>query len=138
MTKQERIDQLNANTPSFFAMMGGVLVDFDTEEGSCIIEFDISRDFCHSIDIVQGGFVTAMLDASMSHAIFASDPEVTMVSSLDVNTSYLEPTRAGKSKAIGKIVKAHYKTVFLESRVYNEAGVLTAIASSVAKIGRKK
>ena len=138
MTKQDRIDQLNANTPSFFAMMGGVLVDFDTEEGSCTIEFDISHDFCHSVDIVQGGFVTAMLDASMSHAVFTSFPEVTAVSSLDVNTSYLEPTRAGKSKVVGKIVKLHYKTVFLESQVYNETGVLTAIASSVAKLGRNK
>ncbi|MFT6287567.1 MAG: hypothetical protein ACJA09_002321 [Alcanivorax sp.] len=136
MTKQQRIDQLNANAPAFFAMMGGVLVDFDIDEGSCTIEFDLSRDFCHSVNIVQGGFVTAMLDASMSHAIFSSDPEVTMVASLDVNTSYLEPTLAGKSKAVGRIVKAHYKTVFLESQVYNEAGVLTAIASSVVKIGR--
>ena len=82
--------------------------------------------------------MTAMLDASMSHAVFTSFPEVTTVSSLDVNTSYLEPTRAGKSKVVGKIVKSHYKTVFLESQVYNEAGVLTAIASSVAKLGRNK
>ena len=51
-------------------MMGGVLVDFDVEEGSCTMEFNISHDFCHSVDIVQGGFVTAMLDASMSHASY--------------------------------------------------------------------
>ena len=138
MTKQERIDQLNANAPPFLGMLGGVLVDFDLEERSCTMEFDISRDFCHSVDIVQGGFVTAMLDASMSHAVFTSDPEVSMVSSLDVNTSYLEPTRAGRLKGVGRMVKAHYKTVFLESQLYNEAGDLTAIASSVAKLGRNK
>ena len=138
MTKQDRIDQLNANAPSFLGTLGGVLVDFDLEERSCTMEFDISRDFCHSVDIVQGGFVTATLDASMTHAMFTSDPEVTMVSSLDVNTSYLEPTRAGRLKVVGTLVPAHYKTVFLESQLYNEAGDLTAIASSVAKLGRNK
>ncbi len=136
MDKQDRIDQLNEHAPNFLRKLGGSVVDFDLVEQTCTMEFNISTEYCHSIDIVQGGFLTVMLDAAMTHAIFTAHSDVTTVSSLDVNTSYLEPTRAGKITAIGKIVKAHYKTVFLESQAYNDEGVLTATATSVAKVGR--
>ena len=138
MSKQERIDTINANAPAFLGILGGSVVDYDLEPQSCTMKFNVSRDFCHSVDIIQGGFLTVMLDAAMSHAVFAAYDDVTTVSSLDVNTSYLAPTRAGQITAVGKIVKAHYKTVFLESQVFNEQGELTAIASSVAKMGRGK
>ena len=65
--KAKIIKQINAQGPKFISMLGGQLIDFDTDKTACTFEFTISKDFCHSIDIVQGGFVTAMLDAVMSH-----------------------------------------------------------------------
>ena len=34
-------------------------------------ESEIGPEFCHSVDVVQGGFVTAMLDITMTHVAFA-------------------------------------------------------------------
>jgi len=78
-----------------------------------------------------------MLDTAMSHSVFGTNDDVIGFSSLEIKTSYLEATRAGKLRVEGWVVKAGYKTGFLEGRIYNEAGQLTATASTVAKIIRK-
>ena len=135
-SKQEIIEQINARGPKFIGMLGGQLMDFDTDKTACTFEFNISKDFCHSIDIVQGGFVTAMLDAAMSHAVFICEQEILNVSSLEIKTSYLVPTRAGKLRVEGWVIKQSYKTAFMEGHVYNENNELTATASSVAKLLR--
>lgn len=138
MNDQNVLDRLNARTPAFFKILGGQIAAVDVDSRTCTINFEISTDLCHSVDVVQGGFVTAMLDATMSHAIFGADPSITGVSSLEIKTSYLEPTRAGKLRAVGTVVKSGYKVVFLEGRLYNSDGLLTATTSSVAKLVREK
>jgi len=134
--KEDTIKQINDRGPKFIEILGGQLVDFDPDNTACTFEFDISTDFCHSIDIVQGGFVTAMLDAAMSHATFICDQDVLNVSSLEIKTSYLAPTRAGKLRVEGWVIKQSYKTAFMEGRLYNQDNELTATASSVAKLLR--
>lgn len=136
MDEKETIAALNARKPAFIDLLGGKIVAVDPATQSCTFEFDISTRFCHSVDVVQGGFITTMLDSAMSHAVFASLDGITNVSSLEIKTSYLAPTRAGPLRAVGKIIKSSYKTVFLEGRLYNEEGTLTATSSSVAKLGR--
>ena len=135
-SKENTIKQIDDRGPKFIKMLGGQLVDFDSNKTACTFEFNISKDFCHSIDIVQGGFVTAMLDAAMSHAIFICDQEILNVSSLEIKTSYLAPTRAGKLRVEGWVIKQSYKTAFMESHLYNQDNELTATASSVAKLLR--
>lgn len=137
MDEEELITALNARRPAFIELLGGKIVAVDPATQSCTFEFDISTQFCHSVDVVQGGFITTMLDAAMSHAVFASLDGITTVSSLEIKTSYLEPSRAGRLRAVGQIIKSSYKTAFLEGRLYNEEGLLTATTSSVAKLGRK-
>lgn len=135
-SKEKIIEQTNRHGPQFIRMLGGQLIDFDNEKVACTFEFDISKDFCHSIDIVQGGFVTAMLDAAMSHAIFICNQDILNVSSLEIKTSFLAPTRAGKLRVEGWVIKQSYKTAFMEGHIYNENNELTATASTVAKLLR--
>lgn len=134
--KKQLIQSINQQGTGFITMMGGRLVDVDIDKKACTFEFNIGKEFCHSVDVVQGGFVTAMLDAAMSHAAFVCDQEVANVSSLEIKTSYLAATRAGKLRVEGWVLKQSYKTAFLESRLYNESDELTATASSVAKLIR--
>jgi|TARA_B110000238_G_scaffold187507_1_gene217703 uncharacterized protein (TIGR00369 family) len=138
MNEHDIVEHLNAHSLPFVKMLGGHVAEVDLEQKTCTFEFNISTDFCHSIDIVQGGFVTAMLDAAMSHAVFGLDKSIENVSSLEIKTNYLEPTRAGKLRAIGSILKSGYKVAFLEAQLFNEEGLLTATASSVAKLVRAK
>lgn len=135
--KEAMLELLNSNAPHFVGLLGGKITDFDQDKSHATFEFNISKDYCHSVDVVQGGFITSMLDTAMSHAVFACNNDVIGLSSLEIKTSYLESTRAGKLRVEGWVVKSGYKTGFLEGHIYNEAGQLTATASSVAKIVRK-
>lgn len=138
MTEQEIVDRLNAHSAGFIEMMGGRVTRARPQQMSCTMEFEIGREFCHSVDVVQGGFVTAMLDAAMTHAVFALGDDIVNVSSLEIKTNYLEPTRAGRLRAEGEIIKSGYKIAFMEGRLYDEDGLLTATSSTVAKLIRRK
>lgn len=140
MTDQDIIDRFNARLPGFLRLFDAEVVAVDQAAATCTFQYTVSTDFCHSVNVVQGGFVTAMLDAAMSHSLFGIEGgrDAVGVSSLEIKTSYLEPTLAGKMTAVGRVRKAAYKTAFLEGELYNADGLLTATASSVAKIVRKK
>ena len=136
-SKDQIIEEKNRQNLKFINLLGGKLVDFDTEKNACTFEFTIGTDYCHSIDVVQGGFVTAMLDIAMCHSIFLTDQDITGVSSLEIKTTYLEPARAGKLRVEGWAVKKGHKIVFMEGHVYNEDNVLVATANSVGKVLRE-
>lgn len=134
--KESIIERINAQAPRLIAMLGGRLVDLDAKACLCVFEFDISKEFCHSIDVVQGGFITAMLDVAMCHSVIANGEKIAGVSSLEIKTSYLDVTRAGKLRVEGWTLKQTHRTAFMEGRVYNADNVLTATGSSVGKIIR--
>ena len=132
------IAALNERRPACIETLGGRTVAVDKTAGACTMEFELGTEFCHSVDIVQGGFVTAMLDAAMSHAVFCNHPDVTTVATLEIKVSFVEPSRAGRFSARGVMRKMGRSTAFLEGELYDENGLLTAIASTTAKLGRAK
>ena len=142
MTGNDRIATLNEHKPPFIELLNGSIVAADGETQSCTFEFHPTTDNCHSIDVVQGGFITVMLDAAMSHSIFAHlGPEgVVALSSYEVTTRYHAVTRGGQGPVYAKgwIRQATYKTAFMESELVDEEGNLLATAQSVAKIVRQK
>ena len=132
------IQRLNAHRAAIIETLKGRVVDVDTDAGLCVMEFDIGQELCHSTNIVQGGIVTAMLDACMSHATFAQQPDVTVLSSLEIKVSFLEPSLAGQFTCRGSLRRAGYKIGFLDGELYDAEGTLTATASTTAKFGRSR
>jgi uncharacterized protein (TIGR00369 family) len=137
MPNPRDLERLNANLPAFMKLLQGSVSSINTAGGSASLSFTVSEEYCHSGDIVQGGFVTAMLDAAMSHAVFAHDDTVATLSSLEISTRYLEITRAGPLTAEGRIVRMSYKTAFLDGQLFDAQRNLLATTQSVAKIVRK-
>jgi uncharacterized protein (TIGR00369 family) len=138
MTDTEaRIESLNANAPDFIRLMGGKITALDVEAQQAVFEFTVPLDFCHSVDVVQGGFVTAMLDAAMSHALFGTEDNVSNVASLDITTQFISACRGNQPlSAIGRVKKATFRTAFLEAEIQDATGAVVATAQSVAKLSR--
>ncbi len=136
MNNDDIIKRLEQNRPQFLDRFDCKILNVDPK-GSCQMEFKISEDYCHSGNVIQGGFVTAMLDAVSSHAIFVTSPDIVNVSTMELKVSFYVPSLAGRYKAIGRIEKAGYKTAFLSADLINEDGVTTAALSSTAKIIRR-
>ena len=133
-----RIEQLNANAPDFIRLLGGRVIALDRTAHRAVFTFTVPLDYCHSVDVVQGGFVTAMLDAAMSHALFCTDDSVSGVASLDIATQFMGICRGEQPLQVtGWVKKATYRTAFLEAELRDTAGELIAAGQSVAKLTRQ-
>ncbi|MDP4652455.1 MAG: PaaI family thioesterase [Haliea sp.] len=138
MNKSERLKNANAHIPPCLQVLHGKLLDFDASEGTAEMQFDVSEQFCHSINVVQGGNVTVMLDAAMSHALFMQQADVAALPTLELKVSFLEPTLAGRITAKGRVIKCGKSIAFLEGTLINTAGQLAAVATATAKVVRRK
>ena len=138
MTKEDIIKRMRTFRPPFLDLFNCVITDVAPEKGICEMDFEFGKQYCHSGNIVQGGFVTAMLDAVSTHAVFATNHDVTTVATLELKVSYLQPSLSGKFHAIGKVEKMTRNFAFVSAELFNEAGVRTAYLSSTAKISSQK
>jgi len=136
MTNDEIINKLNQSRPAFLDQFDCDIIAVDPDKGICEMIFKVSEDYCHSGNVIQGGFVTAMLDAVSSHAVFVTSPDIVNVSTMELKVSFYAPSLAGNYKAIGKIEKKGYKTGFLSAELINDNGITTAALSSTSKIIR--
>ena len=136
MTNDEIIALCNQNRPACLDTLGGRVVEFIPGKNQLTMQFDPGLHCCHSVDIVQGGFVTAMLDAAMVHAIMAAEQLRLTVSSININVSFLLPTRVGRHTAVGTIVKLGRSVGYARAELYSEQGELTATATSSVYLKR--
>ena len=137
MSSDDSVERMNADAPAVIRTLKGRVVAFAPERQELRMQFEIGLEFCHTVDIVQGGFITAMLDASMAHAVLAMDGAHVRVSSIDINVSFLRPARAGGFTAVGSIVKAGRTVAFLRAELFNDRGDLVATATSSAHLTRE-
>jgi uncharacterized protein (TIGR00369 family) len=137
MTDDEIISLLNQHRPACVQTINGRVLSFARDKGELSMGFEPGLNCCHSVDIVQGGFITAMLDAAMAHVVLAVEKFQVTLSSIDINVSFLRPTRAGKFVAVGSIVKLGKNVGYLKAELFNEQGELTASATSSAYLSRK-
>lgn len=128
------INNLNERRPPCLETLNSQVLDIDLEKQTAALSFDIPLAFCHSGNIVQGGFVTAMLDAAMSHAVFSAGREVSSVSTLEIKVSFLRPSRAGKFRCVGKITRIGGSIAFMVGELFDDSGELTATATTTAKL----
>jgi uncharacterized protein (TIGR00369 family) len=137
MTNEQLAAELDRHKPRFLELLGGKIVAVDPEKRSCEFHFTVPLDYCHSGDVVQGGFVAAMLDATVSHAVFACDPSVKSLATLELTTHYTGVTRGNTPlRVTGEVHKMTYKTAFLDGEIINPDGEITALVRAVAKLGR--
>lgn len=134
MTLEEKLNRFNDHRPPCLDALSAEVTGMDHDEKSATMAFVIPLDFCHSGNVVQGGFVAAMLDAAMSHAVFTNIDGVIALPTLEMKISYLNASLAGSFSAKGRIVRAGKSITFLEGELFNAQGDLTATASSTAKI----
>ena len=136
MTDDEIISLLNQHRPACVQTINGRVLSFARDKGELSMGFEPGLNCCHSVDIVQGGFITAMLDAAMAHLVVALEKFRIELSSIDINVSFLRPSRAGMYVAVGSIVKLGKNIGYLKAELFNDQGELTASATSSAYLNR--
>jgi uncharacterized protein (TIGR00369 family) len=118
--------------PSFEATLGEVRI-VSSEPGRTAIEFQVGPQMCQSGGAAQGGFVCGWIDAAMARATMALAPGMTPMS-LEVNVSYLAPTRPGRVIAEGWVERRGRETCFAAGRLLDAAGKVLAKANSTIRL----
>ena len=114
--------------------LGLKCIRFQSEPPEIEIEFEAKYEFTHSDgQVVQGGFVAAMLDAPMAHLLMGLYEEPIIPMTLDINVSYLAPSKPGKLNCVAEVVQLGKSTAFMSSRLYQQKK-LVATATSTVKI----
>jgi len=134
MNREALIERMRTEENAVRDTLNAWLVDIDPDNRSAEMTFDMPLAFCHSGDIVQGGFVAAMLDIAMYHAVMGSYENLKHMPTLELKVSYLAASRAGKFTAHATAIKAGRSIAFIEAKLTNADGEVTATATSTAKV----
>ena len=120
--------------PKFLSILGSQGFEYNKKNDSAIMKFDISPDLTHSNGtIVQGGFITAMLDTSMAHLIILKSEGKLNSLSLNINVNFISPGSPGEFNAVSRITKMGNKIAFAEADLFQN-NKLIASATSTNKL----
>ena len=137
MSNNDNLTFLNSQWPPSVTTFKGQGVAFDRESLTLEMTFTTDLKFCHSGDIVQGGFITAMLDAAMAYAVIG-EPEICAgVATLEIKVNCIAVARNGDFRGIGKAVHVGGSIAYLEGQLF-QGDKLVATASSTVKLLRDK
>ena len=131
---KKTLELLSANRPPCMDTLNGKATQFISEPPSLKMEFEAVPEFCHSPNqVVQGGFVTGMLDTSMAHLLIALSGGKLNPVSLDINVSFLAPAHPGKLISTAKVVRLGKSIGYFSSSIYQQE-TLVATATSTIKL----
>tara|TARA_B110000116_G_scaffold265206_1_gene274067 strand:- start:55 stop:495 length:441 start_codon:yes stop_codon:yes gene_type:complete len=133
-TDKEKLDLLRSKIarPPCLDSLRGEVIFYQSEPPKLKMEFEAIPEFCHSPNqIVQGGFVTGMLDSAMAHLVIAYlDFEFNPIS-LDINVSFLESSHPGILIAESRIKKLGKNIGYLSSEIFQNDKLVAASTSTV-------
>jgi uncharacterized protein (TIGR00369 family) len=122
--------------PPAVELLGYRLLDADAERGEAHAEFVARPEFLNLMGNVQGGFLTAMLDAVAATALLAQLPSDQLAPTLELKSSFIRPAPAGRILGSGRVVHRGRTIAFLESTLTDEDGNLLATATATVRIVR--
>ena len=134
LTDKEKLKLLETHKPPCLDTLRGRATQFNSEKQTVIMEFDAVPEFCHSeAQIVQGGFITGMMDTCMAHLLIALLDFKFNPMSLDINVSFLAPAHPGILVAEAKILRIGKSIAFLSSTL-SQGEKLVATSTSTIKL----
>ena len=134
MSDKDKLEMLLSHKAPCIETLGGKALRFQSEPPELEMEFEAIPEFCHSANqVVQGGFVTGMLDAPMAHLLMGLFDFKIVPLTLDINVSFLAPSRQGKLNCIAEVLQLGKSTAFMTSKL-NQEGILVASATSTVRL----
>ena len=134
MSDKDKLEMLLSHKAPCVETLGGRAIHFQSEPPELKMEFKAIPEFCHSPNqVVQGGFITGMLDTPMAHLLVALLDKKMQIMTLDINVSFLGPSHPGKLISHARILKLGKSIAYLASDLYQQKK-LVATATSTIKL----
>lgn len=126
-------DQLGEMPPAA-ALLGWQFIEFDEALELLRVSFEASPQFVNPSGFVQGGFLVAMLDEVMGCTLTAASKGQSFSTSITLSTDFIRPASPGRIVGEGRITSMGKSVVFLEGKLFNDAGKVVARATSSCKL----
>lgn len=137
MEDSKILQSLQSDSAPCTDTLGAKVIRFSSEPPEIEMEFEAIYDFTHSDGkVVQGGFVTGMLDAPMAHLLMGLFDFKIIPMTLDLNVSFLAPTRQGKLNCIAEVLQLGKSTAFMTSKLYQQDNLVASATSTVRLVSR--
>jgi uncharacterized protein (TIGR00369 family) len=112
--------------------LGFELIDYSIDAGWAEVAFTPRPEFANPAGAVQGGFVCAMLDDTMSFAAALSRRLEVIVPTLQTSVTYLRPTPIARVTARGEVLRFGASSVAMQGVLRDAAGHVLAVATATA------
>ena len=133
MTDDEITALLRGRGSPALTTIGGHVLGYEQARREITMGFEATPAMCHSRVIVQGGFITAMVDSAMAYAAIGASEGRAAVPTLEVKVSFLEAGNPGPMTAKARVVRMGRTIGFLEGELF-QRDTLIATASSTVRI----
>ena len=121
-----------SKTPPCARHLGFELIDYSVGGGWAEVAFSPRAEFANPAGAVQGGFVCAMLDDTMSVAASISQRFAVIVPTLQTSVSYLNPTPIARVVARGEVLRFGSSSVVMQGALRDAGGKMLAVATATA------
>jgi len=118
--------------PPCARLLGFELLGYSIEDGWAEAAFTPRPEFANPAGSVQGGFVCAMLDDTMSFAASLSRRFEAMVPTLQTSVIYLRPTPMARVIARGEVLRFAASSVAMRGTLRDASGQVLAVATATA------
>lgn len=135
---EEITELLRGRGSPALASIGGELLAFDDERKEVRMSFLATPAMCHSRIIVQGGFITAMVDSAMAYAAMGACRGRVAVPTLEVKVSFLEAGNPGPMRATARVLRMGRSVAFLEAELHQRGTLIATASSTVRLIARQR
>jgi uncharacterized protein (TIGR00369 family) len=136
MTNDDVVNFLNGQWPPSIDTLRGVATTFDLDQRRLDMSFETDERFCHSGDIVQGGYISGMLDGAMAYAAIGVPDLCDMVATLEIKVSFMRTARNGRFSGNGRVIHAGRSIAYLDGELYQNDMLVAAATSTVKLIKR--
>ncbi len=114
--------------------MGMNVLEHDRERMYSKVTFAPTRDMINFGGVIQGGFLTAMMDDAMGFNCFISLGMKMSMASIDLHTHFLKAVSLGPIAVEAWVTRAGKSVAFLEAKLYDQTGELAARSTSSSKL----
>ena len=122
--------------PPAAVLLGWELEAVDPDAGTIELSFTAKEEFLNLAGHVQGGFLAAMLDATLGPALGARLSDGEWAPTISMNLQFVRPAKPGKLRGRGRVVRRGRDIAFLSGELLDGEDVI-ATASAAAIIRRR-
>ena len=120
--------------PPWAPLLGWRPLDARQQEGWVKFGFDGKREFCNLAGFVQGGFLSAMLDATLAAPVIVISEGRLYTSTVSITVNFLAPAKPGPIVGEGKVTQLGKTIAFVEGKLLAQDGTLLATATASERL----